>query len=199
MKIVEYIYHREINANIDSILWNYWDHEHLYVVHDNYLNAKVFFEDSKLACLFLDFKLPVFSFLKSRSLNIMYMQNKNTIKVFNQGLFGLVSETTISINEIESNFCKLKMTYKFFLSGWLRVLEPFLEKMTRNWNKKVWDEDLSLKLRRSNLLQRGFKDFIGMTDERKKVQEFNLPIKRHLDSPINLKNTNAKKSKKNAE
>ena len=162
MKIAEYNFKREINASYDAIMWNYWDHEHLYVVHENYTDAKVFYEDDKIAGYFLDFKVPLFSFLKSRSLNIMYLKDKNTIKVFNTGLFNLFSETTIKIYEVSENYCKLEMNYQFFLKGWLKLLEPFLEKMTAKWNKKVWDEDLQLKLRRSKLLENGFKDFKGI-------------------------------------
>ena len=99
MKIVQYNFFREINASYDAIMWNYWDHEHLYVVHENYTDAKVFYEDDKVAGYFLDFKVPIFSFLKSRSLNIMYLKDKNTIKVFNTGLFNLISETTIKVYE----------------------------------------------------------------------------------------------------
>jgi hypothetical protein len=186
MKIAEYNFKREINSSYDAIMWNYWDHEHLYVVHENYTDAKVFYEDDKIAGYFLDFKVPLFSFLKSRSLNIMYLKDKNTIKVFNTGLFNLFSETTIKIYEVSENYCKLEMNYQFFLKGWLKLLEPFLEKMTAKWNKKVWDEDLQLKLRRSKLLENGFKDFKGMTNNKGIKQKFKLPISRHIHSPVNI-------------
>jgi len=190
MKIVQYNFFREINASYDAIMWNYWDHEHLYVVHENYTDAKVFYEDDKVAGYFLDFKVPIFSFLKSRSLNIMYLKDKNTIKVFNTGLFNLISETTIKVYETNENHCKLEMNYKFFLKGWLKLLEPFLKNMAAKWNKKVWDEDLELKLRRSKMIQNGFKDFHGMTKNQEKVQKFSLPINRHAHSPININKKN---------
>jgi hypothetical protein len=187
MTIKEFNFKKTINACKDSVLWNYWDHEHLFIVHDNYTEAKVLYENNELAVLLLKFKLPIFSFLTSNSLNIMYMLDKDTIKVFNRGLFNLLSETTIIVNEIKENQCDIKMNYKFFLDGWKIVLAPFLKKMTESWNQKVWEEDYSLKIRRSKLLNLGFKDFQGMSNKGHKVQKFSLPIKRHIDSPLNLK------------
>tara|TARA_B100000401_G_C52728086_1_gene682092 strand:+ start:606 stop:1172 length:567 start_codon:yes stop_codon:yes gene_type:complete len=187
MKIVEYNYKREVKASYESIIWNYFDLEHLYVVHNNYTDAKVFYEDDRLAGLLLDYKLPIFSFLKSHSLNVVYMSDKNTIKVFNTGLFNLISETTIKVFEVDKNNCKLEMNYKFFLKGWLKLLKPFLGKMTQAWNKKVWDEDLNLKLRRTKVLKNGFKDFHGMESKFAKNNDFKLPVRRHINSPVNIK------------
>ena len=187
MKIVEYNYKREVKASYESIIWNYFDLEHLYVVHNNYTDAKVFYEDDRLAGLLLDYKLPIFSFLKSHSLNVVYMSDKNTIKVFNTGLFNLISETTIKVFEIDKNNCKLEMNYKFFLKGLLKLLKPFLGKMNQACNKKVWDEDLNLKLRRTKVLKNGFKDFHGMESKFAKNNDFKLPVRRHINSPVNIK------------
>ena len=41
MKIVEFDFTRKVNASHAAIMWNYWDHEHLYVVHENYKEAKI--------------------------------------------------------------------------------------------------------------------------------------------------------------
>lgn len=187
MDLVEYNFKRSINASREAILWNYWDHEHLYVVHENYEDVKVVYEDDKMAVYFLKYKLPILRFMTSDSLNLMYMSDKNTIKVFNRGLLNLVSETTINIQEITENKCDIYISYKFYLNGWKKILKPMLKKMTSRWNQKVWDEDFSLKIRRTKLINLGFKDFHGMTNQKKKVQEFSLPIKRHTKSPINIK------------
>lgn len=187
MKIVEFNFLRKIEASYDAIIWNYWDHEHLCIAHEGYTDSKILYEDNKVAVYFLDFKIPIFSFLTSKSLNFMYLQDRNTIKTFNVGLFGLFSETTIKINEVNNAECELKINYKFYLRGWLKILKPFLGKMTESWNEKVWNEDLNLKKRRTKLINLGFKDFIGMTQYSEKIQELELPIKRHKDSPVNIK------------
>ena len=83
------------------------------------------------------------------------------------------------------------MNYKFILKGWCQLLAPFLPKMIDKWNLQVWLEDLPLKIRRQKVVRWGFKDFIGLPE---KVQDrrfeenipFELPIKRHKQSPVNL-------------
>jgi hypothetical protein len=187
MKIIEFNFLRKIEASYDAIIWNYWDHEHLCIAHEGYTDSKILYEDNKVAVNFLDFKIPIFSFLTSKSLNFMYLQDRNTIKTFNVGLFGLFSETTIKINEVNNSECELQINYKFYLRGWLKILQPFLGKMAESWNQKVWNEDLNLKKRRTKLINLGFKDFIGMTQFSEKIQELELPIKRHKDSPVNIK------------
>ena len=192
MKVVEFNFERTIKASYDAVMWNYWDHEHLYIVHEDYTNAKVFFEDKKLAATFLDFKIPIFSFLTSRSLNIMYLQNANTIKVFNIGFLNMVSETTIHIQELSKDNCKLTMNYKFYLKGLQKILSPFLERMVSKWNEKVWEEDYNLKIRRTKLLNLGFQDYKGIVKKDIKAKKFSIPIKRHPFSPVNLKKTKNK-------
>ena len=48
MKIVEFDFTRKVNASHAAIMWNYWDHEHLYVIHENYKDAKIIHENEVL-------------------------------------------------------------------------------------------------------------------------------------------------------
>ena len=191
MKVIEKEIVREIDAARAVVLWNYWDHEHLYVVHKNYTSAKVVYEDEKIAVYLLTFKLPVFSFLKSKSLNVMIQKDRNTIKVYNVGLFGLPSATTIVVEELGKDRSKITMNYKFVLTGWKNILAPFLPGMIIKWNQQVWEEDLPLKIRRQKVLRNGFVDFMGLPkDVQKRIfdddLELILPIVRHVHSPVNF-------------
>lgn len=191
MKILEVTFTREIKAAPAVIIWNYWDHEHLYVVHKNYTSAFVLYEDEKIAINILTYKLPVFSFLRSNSLNVMVVKDKETIKAYNIGLFSIPACTTIHVKEIRADHCVITMTYKFVLSGWRKVLTPFLPRLAAKWNKQVWEEDLPLKIRRQKVMKLGFKDFVGLPE---KIEDrflageipFELPITRHKQSPVNL-------------
>jgi hypothetical protein len=191
MKIIEKEFVREIDAAKAVVLWNYWDHEHLFVVHKNYTDARIIYEDQKMAVYLLTFKLPVFSFMKSKSLNVMIQKTPEIIKVYNVGLFNLLSATTITVKELEKDKTRITMNYKFVLTGWRTLLAPFLNFMIAKWNQQVWDEDLPIKLRRQKALRMGFKDFIGLP---KNIQErifdddleLILPIARHVDSPVNF-------------
>ena len=191
MKILEFDFTRKVKASHAAIMWNYWDHEHLYVVHENYKDAKIIYEKDNYAVYLLTYKLPIFRFLTSKSLNIQILENKNTLKIFNMGFLNLPIHTTITVNEFDQDHSEVKINYKFYLKGWRRVLEPFLPKMIKSWNEKTWREDLSLKLRRTKIQRLGFKDFTGLPilKERKndgKI-EIKLPIKRHKNSPLDVK------------
>ena len=191
MKIVEREFTREIPASAAAVLWNYWDHEHLYVVHKNYTKAYVVYEDNRMAVYLLTFRLPVFSFLKSESLNIQVQSDPETVKIFNAGLFGMPSYTTVTVKEIKKDYCILTMKYKFILTGWKKILAPFLPAMVTKWNQTVWEEDHPVKMRRHKVMRLGFQDFIGLPN---KIEDrffegeipFELPVKRHKNSPINL-------------
>lgn len=191
MKIIERTFRRQVAAAPAVILWNYWDHEHLIVVHPNYTAAKVVYDDDRIGVYLLSYKLPIFSFMTSHSLNVQIQAAPDTIKVFNVGLFGVPVATTIVVKELRQDLCEVTMTYKFLLKGWRRILEPFLPPMAARWNAKVWDEDLPLKERRTKALRMGFKDFVGMPADvaLREFQgdiPFELPVKRHVNSPVNF-------------
>lgn len=192
MKIVERTFTREIAVAPAPILWNYWDHEHLYVVHQSYTSASVLYDDEKAAVYMLKFRVPIFSFLKSDSMNVMIRNAPNQFKQFNKGLFGMPVYSTFTVKEIRKDYCEISMNYKFILTGWRQLLAPFLSRMMEVWNQRVWEEDLPLKLRRHKVLRLGFRDFIGLPE---KVEDrhfdgpipFELPVKRHKDSPLNFR------------
>src|SRR5687768_5931007 len=164
MKVLEQRYIREVGASSAAVTWNYWDHEHLVVVHKNYTDAKILYEDEHMAALLLTYRLPVFSFLKSRSLNVMVQQRPNVIKAMNVGILGIPVVTTVHIDEDRPDHCIIHIKYRFFLQGWRVFLEPLLRRMIPKWNQTVWQEDLPLKLRRHKMLRLGFRDFYGLPE-----------------------------------
>ena len=78
----------------------------------------------------------------------------------------------------------------------------FLKKLIPKWNERVWQEDINLKLRRQKVKDMGFKDFIGLNDDREKrvaqdnqTENIILPIPRPTNStrdlhPFSIKNKN---------
>lgn len=162
MKVVERNFTREVDAAAAAVWWNYWDHEHLVVVHKNYTDAKILYEDERMATLLLTYKLPIFSWIKSQSLNVMIKKDEKTIRAINVGLLGIPAVTTIQVQEDRQDHCLITINYRFFLLGWKQLLEPFLKIMIPRWSERVWQEDLPLKLRRSKMLRLGFRDFYGL-------------------------------------
>lgn len=153
---------REVDAAAAAVWWNYWDHEHLVVVHKNYTDAKILYENDKMGALLLTYKLPIFSWMKSQSLNIIIKHTDEVIKAINVGIFGVPVVTTVTIVETRLDHCRIEISHKFFLMGWKQILKPLLEVMAPRWNERVWQEDLPLKLRRSKVMRLGFKDFYGL-------------------------------------
>lgn len=153
---------REVDAAAAAVWWNYWDHEHLMVVHKSYTDAKILYENDTMGALLLTYKLPIFSWMKSQSLNIIIKHNKDVIKAINVGIFGVPVVTTVKVTEDRKDHCVIDISHKFFLMGWKQVLKPLLTIMAPKWNERVWFEDLPLKVRRSKVLRLGFKDFYGL-------------------------------------
>lgn len=164
MRIVDRTFRREVNAGRAAVLWNYWDHEHLVVVHKNYTDAQIIYENDFMAALLLTYRLPVFSMLKSHSLNVMVQHGPNVLKAVNIGVFGVPVVTTITIVEDVLDHCVLTINYRFFLLGWKTLLAPAIELLVPRWNERVWKEDLPLKERRQKVLRLGFRDFYGLPE-----------------------------------
>lgn len=191
MRIIEQTHTRELAVSAAVAMWNYWDHEHLTVVHRNYTNAKILYENERVVLIWLTFRLPILSFIKSTSLNVMIQEDAETIRAINLGLLGVPAETIVTVKEIRKDHCVLTMRYRFFLKGWKIFLAPFIMRMIPKWNEQVWLEDLPLKLRRQKVLRMGFKDFVGLPERLEdRVYEgdikLQLPIARFKTSPVNL-------------
>ena len=188
--VVEKTIVREIDASVASCMWNYWDHDHLAVVHKNYLSAKIIYENDNSAIYLLRYQALI-PFFRTNSLNVMVRTDTNTLKAVNQGFLGTLAVTTIKMDQITSERTRITMTYKFLLSGWKTLFRKILPPLIERWNKQVWEEDLELKLRREKVLRYGFKDFQGLPkdiEDRKFDGDLicNLPIQRHKQSPLNL-------------
>ena len=180
--ILEKTIERNIKVSKAVVWWNYFDHEHLDVIHAGYKEAHVLFEKEnyfvniykvKIPFVpFFCFKFPVFGFMEDEDTYVNYSFQ-----------FGIDSKLTVSVNEIKKDYCKIKMNYKFNLVGLRVIFYPLLKLMVSRWNEKVWMEDMPVKTRRQMVLRMGFKDFYGLPD---KIEErfyedtlkLNLPIKR---------------------
>ncbi|MEX0704838.1 MAG: hypothetical protein WD069_22255 [Planctomycetales bacterium] len=189
--IIEREFTREADCCAAVAWWNYWDHEHVDVLHDtSYVDMQVLYEDRRMAVVLHTFRVPLFRFLKSQSISTMIMEDAETLRLYNVGLFAIPSLTTIRIREDRPDHCVFTMNYKFVLRGWRKLLAPLLGRLIARWNAQVWEEDLPLKLRRQKMLRHGFRDFVGMPERiadrgQAGPLEFKLPLARVPDSPVN--------------
>jgi hypothetical protein len=185
--IVEVEIQKKINCSKDVIFWNYWDHEHLDVVHNNYKKSDVLYDKENFMFRVDNIQIPVFKFLKSITPIFMVQHDQNTLITF-AVQFGILSKTKITVEEIDKEKSIITMNYKFELNGWKIILKPILKYLIPKWNENVWQEDLPLKLRRNKILKYNFKDFIGMPNNIADREIYNnkynlkLPIPRPKNS-----------------
>jgi len=195
--ILEKTLERNIEVSKAVVLWNYFDHEHLDVVHGGYKEAHVLFEKGNYFVNIYKVKIPFIPFFYFKFPVFGFMEDEDTYVNYSFQ-FGIDSKLTVSVNEIKKDYCKIKMNYKFNLVGLRIIFYPLLKLMVSRWNEKVWMEDMPVKTRRQMVLRMGFKDFYGLPD---KIEDrffedtlkVELPIKRPRHStrdrhPLKLSN-----------
>ena len=184
--VLEMNFEKIVNCNAEIAKWNYWDQEHLDVVHGGYTSSDMLYESKNFLFKIDGVKIPLVPFLKSNTPIFMVQHDEKTLFTFALQ-FGVLSKTTITMEPINREKCKVKMNYKFFLNGWRKILKPILKKLIPIWNEKVWLEDLPVKLRRQKMIDLNFKDFYGLPNRKEdRVYKGNikteLPLKRPKES-----------------
>ena len=184
--ILELEFNKTINCSKEVAKWNYWDHEHLDVVHGGYKKSDILYDDKNFMFRVDEVKVPKIPFLSSTTPIFSVQHDDDTIYTFALQ-FSVLSKTTVKISSIEKNMCKITMNYKFYLNGWRKIFKPILKRLIPIWNEKVWLEDLPVKLRRQKVLDMNFKDFSGLPEnieERKSTSDhkLKLPISRPKNS-----------------
>jgi hypothetical protein len=184
--ILEFEFNKTVDCSKEIAMWNYWDHEHLDVVHGGYKQSDILYDDKNFMFRIDKVKIPFLPFITPTTPIFTVQHDDNTICDFVL-IFGVLSRTIITISALERTKCKITMNYKFHLNGWRKILKPILKRLVPIWNEKVWIEDLPVKLRRQKVLDMNFKDFIGLpgsVDEReiKSNYKLKLPIPRPKNS-----------------
>ncbi len=197
--ILEIEVQKEINCSKEVALWNYWDHEHLDVVHDGYKKSDILYDKKNFMFRLDKIKIPLIPFITFSTPIFMVQDNENDLVVYAIQM-SVLSKTVITINDVSDRKCMIKMNYKFYLNGWRRLLKPILKILIPKWNQKVWDEDFVVKIRRQKMLDMNFKDFVGLPKniedrffKNKIIDKFELPIPRPKNSsrdlhPLSIKN-----------
>jgi len=195
----------EVKKNIDCskevAFWNYWDHEHLDIVHAGYKKSDILYDRKNFIFRVDKVKVPLIPFSGFTTPIFMVQHDENTLYVFAIQM-GIISKTTITINSITQSSCEIIMNYEFYLNGWRKILRPILKRLIPKWNEKVWNEDYNVKLRREKVLNMNFKDFVGLPKEinsrksKNKNYIFKLPIPRPKNSSRDLHPLSVKKNLK---
>ena len=184
--ILEINIKKNIKCSKEVALWNYWDHEHLDVVHGGYTKSDILYDRENYMFRTDLIKIPFFPFMKFTTPIFMVQHDNDTLLVFATQI-GVLSKTTITIKSLENTKCEITMNYKFYLNGWRGLLRPLLKKLIPIWNEKVWKEDYPVKIRRQKIFDMNFKDFVGLPEKitdrtNNSKKEFKLPIPRPKNS-----------------
>jgi hypothetical protein len=185
--ILEINVKKTIQCSKEVAFWNYWDHEHLDVVHSGYKKSDILYDKENYLFRVDLIKIPFIPFFKFTTPIFMVQHDKNKLLTF-AIQFGVISKTTITIRSLETSKSEITMNYKFYLNGWRKILKPILKRLIPIWNEKVWKEDYSVKIRRQKILDMNFRDFIGLPDLIKdrisngETKELKLPIPRPKNS-----------------
>tara|TARA_B110000008_G_scaffold226128_1_gene227496 strand:- start:330 stop:923 length:594 start_codon:yes stop_codon:yes gene_type:complete len=185
-KILEFNFKKHIDCSKEVAFWNYWDHEHLDVVHDGYSKSDIMYDRKEFMFRVDEVKIPLLGFLKPLTPIFTVQHDENTMITY-AIQFGVLSKTTIKINSLNEKKCEINMNYKFYLNSWRKLLRPALKMLVPKWNEKVWLEDLPIKLRRQKVVDMNFKDFIGLPENIKDrkftgKESFKLPLPRLKNS-----------------
>ena len=178
--ILEFNIVKQIDCSKEVAFWNYWDHEHLDVVHGGYTQSDILYDKNNFMFRVDKIRIPVLKFLKPLTPIFQVQHDENTLITF-AIQFSILSKTTIGIRSIDGRKCEINMNYKFYLNGWRKILKPLLKILVPKWNETVWLEDLPIKLRRQKMIDMNFKDFVGLP---KNINERNFQGDTLLRLPI---------------
>ena len=186
--IVELEVNKEINCSKEVAQWNYWDCEHVDVVHSGYKSSHILHIKDNHMFGIHSIKIPLLPFISTTTPIFMVQDNEDEQYSFTI-LFGVVSRTTITIKSLERSKCAITMNYKFYCNGWRKIFKPFIKYLMPIWNERVWQEDYNIKIRRQKMLDMNFKDFTGLPKDLNdrilndfKERKLKLPIPRPRNS-----------------
>jgi len=187
MPILRWEIERNVPVSTSVVQWNYVDGEHLSVVHSGYSNVSVLYEDGSNSLTRANLSVPVLRFIKLPSTIFVSFPSENTQVTYAHQMF-IWSKTTISLRKITERETSVKTIHEFDLTGWRSILYFPLRVLIPRWNQTVWEEDLPVKLRRQQMIDLGFRDFVGLPETAPAADDLSVdtvvPLRRPDDSPI---------------
>ena len=97
--ILEVEISKEVNCSKEIAKWNYWDHEHLDVVHGGYSSVDTLYDADNFCFNYTRIKVPIIPFLST--MTPLFLVQHNEFTQFTYAIqFGVVSRTTIKIQEL---------------------------------------------------------------------------------------------------
>lgn len=181
-KIIKHEKRYILKVNYEVGIWNIWDFEHDTNVHD-YLDTHILFENETSATLIQSSKIPFIPFIRNRMLISVHRIDEYTTRSISYSPLSAISIATMRAEPIDDHQTEFTMNYQIILFSYLKLLTPLFRIMIKVWTEKTWKEDLPLKLRRHKMIMRKFKDYRGITKDKKK-QNISLPLPKLKSSKV---------------
>lgn len=183
--LVKLSINRLVPVSKNVCLWNTWDHEHLFFVHRQFEDAKILIENKNSVVIETKLSIPFFPNSFS-CLHSLYEVEDQNVVVVDTLPFGAWAMVRMNYFEVGPKETRLENHYQIYLPFFMAPLAPLLKRLVRKWNDINWEEDMPLKIRRQQALDLGFRDFRGRIATPDGNTPFSLPIRRTIDSRINI-------------
>ncbi len=179
---------RELEYPAHIVFWNHMDIEHTNYMHKGYVSEEVLYEDDRFLVFSTKFRLPIFSFIKLSSLEMVVRDGDYSFYNFSKTLFGIPFWAHVKIEPNGDESCHYKISYNVMLGRFTKFLWPIMKIMLEKWNEDVWAEEIPMLERRMKVLKNGFRDNLGMprkltNDIYKVIETAKFPFKRTYDVP----------------
>jgi hypothetical protein len=153
---------KEMDCSKEVVIWNYFDHQHVVGTHFKYYSRyKITAEQNEWCLVERFYRLPIIK-LKTSSYGFMFLENPNVIRSYQFGKLGLVVDQTIHLEDRGPNRCLVASEYRLEAPAFMKPLEPLWKRITARWFINTWDEDAPMRIRRQQVWNLGFRDFVGV-------------------------------------
>ena len=185
---------KEMDCSKEVVIWNYFDHEHVVGTHYKYYDKfNIVAEKDDWTLVERFYRLPIIG-LKTSSYGFMYLENPNLIRSIQFGKIGLVLDQTIHLTDIGPDRCLVATEYRLKAPFFFKALAPLWKRITDRWFINTWDEDAPMRLRRQQVWNLGFRDFVGIDYvNQKKPQPEGVPSNRPYPVQLPVPKTKGRK------
>jgi hypothetical protein len=183
-----------MDCSKEVVIWNYFDHEHVVGTHYKYYNKfNIVAEKDDWTLVERFYRLPIIG-LKTSSYGFMFMESPNLIRSIQFGKIGLVLDQTIHLTDIGPDRCLVATEYRLKAPFFFKLLAPLWKSITDRWFINTWDEDAPMRLRRQQVWNLGFRDFVGIDYvNQKKPQPEGVPSNRPYPVQLPVPKTKGRK------
>jgi hypothetical protein len=185
---------KEMDCSKEVVIWNYFDHEHVVGTHYKYYDKfNIVAEKDDWTLVERSYRLPIIGY-RTSSFGFMYLENPNLIRSIQFGKLGFTMDQLIHLTDIGPHRCLVATEYRLNVPFFLKPFEGLWRRITERWFVNTWDEDAPMRLRRQQVWQLGFRNFVGIDYiNQKTAKPAELPSERPYPVELPVPKTKGRK------